>query len=71
MRTSIQRAVIVGFGALVLLSTQGNAQGFSNRETIIQGVRDDVRRKIEERNEKASAPSYTYSHQWHHAERTR
>jgi hypothetical protein len=69
MRTSIQRAVIVGCGALVLLSTQANAQGFNNRETIIQSVRDDVRRKIEERNERAPAPSYTYGHQWHHPER--
>jgi hypothetical protein len=51
MRHSIHRPVIVLAGLLVVLSAQVRAED-STRDTIIQGVRDDVRRKIEERGER-------------------
>jgi hypothetical protein len=51
MRRSIHRPVIAVAGLLVVLSTQARGED-SNRETIIQGVRDDVRRKIQESGEK-------------------
>jgi hypothetical protein len=66
MRMFIQQAVIVGCGTLLLLSAQANAQGYSSRETIIQGVRDDVRRKIDGRNVDRAAAA---NHQWHHHDR--
>jgi hypothetical protein len=50
-RRSIHRPVIALAGLLVVLSAQARAED-SNRETIIQGVRDDVRRKIQEGSEK-------------------
>jgi hypothetical protein len=51
MRRSIHRPVIALAGLLVVLSAQSRAED-SSRETIIQGVRDDVRRKIQEGSEK-------------------
>ena len=51
MRRSIHRPLIALVGLLVVLSTQARAED-SSRDTIIQGVRDDVRRKIEERSER-------------------
>jgi hypothetical protein len=51
MRRSIHRPVIVLAGLLVVLSAQARAED-STRDTVIQGVRDDVRRKIEERSER-------------------
>ena len=51
MRCSIHRPVIALAGLLVVLSGQARSED-STRETIIQGVRDDVRRKIEERSER-------------------
>jgi hypothetical protein len=69
MRHSFHRAVIIAFAVLVTLSTQARSQDAS-RETIIQGVRDDVRRKIQEENERAAGPraNHAYARQWHHAE---
>lgn len=53
MRSSTLGAVILVFGMLAVLSARAKADetGDSTRESIIQGVRDDVRRKIQERNE--------------------
>jgi hypothetical protein len=45
--------VIALVGLLVVLIAQARAED-SSRDTIIQGVRDDVRRKIEERNGRPS-----------------
>ena len=71
MRHAIHRAVIIALGVLVVLSAQARGAS-SSRQTIIQGVRDDVRRKIQE-NERAAGPSaaHSYGRQWHHAERSR
>jgi len=67
MRHPIQCAVIFALGMLVL-SAQASGAG-SGRQTIIQGVRDDVRRKIQQ-NEKAAGPSaaHRYGRQLHHSE---
>jgi hypothetical protein len=67
MRKSVRRAAIIAFGMLVVLSAQARSQDFT-RETIIHGVRDDVRRKIQEGSERAAGPmaNHTYGRQWHH-----
>jgi hypothetical protein len=52
MRHVIHRAVVIAPGMLVVLSAQARGAG-SSRQTIIQGVRDDIRRKIQE-NERAA-----------------
>jgi cytoskeletal protein RodZ len=59
MRRSIYRSVMVLAGLLVLFSAQARqARAESeSRETIIQGVRDDVRRKIQESSEKPAEKS--------------
>jgi hypothetical protein len=49
MRRSIHRPVIALVGWLVVLSGQARSED-STRDTIIQGVRDDVRRRILEGN---------------------
>ena len=66
MRGPIHRLAIVALGTLTLFGVQARSQE-SSRETIIQGVRDDVRRKIQE--EKAAGPSanHAYGRHWHHA----
>lgn len=54
MRQSTRRAVIFAFGILMVMSAGARAradEAGSSRESIIEGVRDDVRRKIQERNE--------------------
>jgi hypothetical protein len=52
MRYSLRRAVVLGFGMLLLAGAAARCEeGSDSREQIIQGVRDDVRRKIQERNE--------------------
>lgn len=68
MRHSIHCAVIIALGMLLVLSAQARGAG-SGRQTIIQGVRDDVRRKIQQ-NENATGPSaaHRYGRQWHHTE---
>jgi hypothetical protein len=66
MRRSVYCAALVAFGMLAVLSSQARSQD-SSRETIIQGVRDDVRRKIREGSERASNPSTPHiAHEWHH-----
>ena len=57
MRCSIHRPVMVLAGLLVLWSAQARADEASNKDTIVQGVRDDVRRKIQESGEKPSEKS--------------
>ena len=57
MRRSIHRCVMVLAGLLALWSVQARADEASNKDTIVQGVRDDVRRKIQESGEKASEKS--------------
>jgi len=54
MRRSIHRSMTALAGLLVLLSIQtGQVRAEDDtRDTIIQGVRDDIRRKIQESNEK-------------------
>jgi hypothetical protein len=71
MRRAIHRAVIIALGVLLVLSAPARGAG-SSRQTIIQGVRDDIRRKIQE-NERAAGPSaaHRYGRQWHHVERPR
>jgi len=67
MRHSIHFAVIIALGMLLVLSAQARGAG-SGRQTIIQGVRDDVRRKIQQ-NENAAGPSaHRHGRQWHHTE---
>jgi hypothetical protein len=44
-------------GLLALWSVQARADEASNKDTIVQGVRDDVRRKIQESGEKPSGKS--------------
>jgi hypothetical protein len=53
MRQLFYRVAIVALGMLAALSARARADEAvdSTRETIIQGVRDDVRRKIHERSE--------------------
>lgn len=53
MRFSALRAAIPVFGMLAVLNAKAKADEVldSTRESIIQGVRDDIRRKIQERNE--------------------
>lgn len=52
MRYSVKRTILLGFGILLLAGTVARSDETSDsREQIIQGVRDDVRRKIQERNE--------------------
>jgi hypothetical protein len=53
MRFSTFRAAILVFGLLAVLDAKAKADEAvdSTRESIIQGVRDDIRRKIQERNE--------------------
>jgi hypothetical protein len=52
MHYSINRAIILGFGMLLFVNASARSdEAAGTREQIIQGVRDDVRRKIEERNE--------------------
>jgi hypothetical protein len=56
MRRPIHRSVMVLAGLLVLFGTQARQARAEDesRETIIQGVRDDVRRKIQESSEKSA-----------------
>ena len=71
MRYAIHRAVIIALGVLLVLSVQVRGAG-SGRQTIIQGVRDDIRRKIQENQRTAgSSAAHAYGRQWHHAERPR
>jgi hypothetical protein len=53
MRQSLYCTAIVALGMFAALNGRARADEAidSTRETIIQGVRDDVRRKIHERNE--------------------
>jgi hypothetical protein len=56
MRHTTCRATFLAVGLLTLaLSTAARCDEASNRESVIQGVRDDVRRKIQERSEAPSA----------------
>lgn len=56
MRHSAYRATFLVLGLLTLVSnTAARCDEASNRESVIQGVRDDVRRKIQERSEVPSA----------------
>ena len=57
MRRFIHRSVMVLAGLLALWSVQARADETSNKDTIVQGVRDDVRRKIQESGEKPSEKS--------------
>ena len=57
MRRFIHRSVMVLAGLLALWSVQARADEASNRDAIVQGVRDDVRRKIQESGEKPSEKS--------------
>ena len=57
MRRSIQRSLMVLAGLMALWSVQVRADEASNKDTIVQGVRDDVRRKIQESGEKPSEKS--------------
>ena len=52
MRYTARHAVVLGFGILMLAGVAARSdEAAGAREQIIQGVRDDVRRKIQERNE--------------------
>lgn len=53
MRQSLYCAAIIALGMFATLNARARADEVldSTRETIIQGVRDDVRRKIHERSE--------------------
>jgi len=52
MQRFIPRTMILAFGLLAVLNTaKARADEAGNTQTIIEGVRDDVRRKIQERNE--------------------
>jgi hypothetical protein len=52
MRYTARHAVLLGFGILMLAGVAARSdEAAGAREQIIQGVRDDVRRKIQERNE--------------------
>ena len=55
MQRSIQRAAIVAFGVLIVLGTPAWSQD-TNRKTIIEGVRDSVRHRIQEERERARGP---------------
>jgi hypothetical protein len=56
MRHSTCRAAFVALGLLTFaLNTSARCDEASNRDSVIQGVRDDVRRKIQERSEVPSA----------------
>jgi hypothetical protein len=65
----IHRAVIIALGALLVLGAQTRCEA-AGRTTIIQGVRDDVWRKIRADNERAAGPraTHAYGRQWHYAE---
>jgi hypothetical protein len=54
MRRPIHRSVMILAGLLMLFGTQARQVRAEDesRDTIIQGVRDDVRRKIQESSEK-------------------
>ena len=67
MRHIIPRAVIIALGVLVALSAQTRCEA-AGRGTIIQGVRDDVRRKIRD-DERAAGPRaiHAYGRYWHHS----
>lgn len=57
---SSARALLLGFGIIMALAGQARCQepGEASRETIIQGVRDDVRQKIrEQQNVPAGQPT--------------
>lgn len=56
MRNSVNYAAIILFGTLMVCNAAArcNEVVVSSRDTIIQGVRDDVRRKIQERNVSSS-----------------
>jgi hypothetical protein len=54
MRRSICRATFLAIGLLTLAGNTA-ARCDDSRENVIQGVRDDVRRKIQERSEVPSA----------------
>jgi hypothetical protein len=52
MQRFIPRTMILALGMLAVLNTaKARADEAGNTQTIIEGVRDDVRRKIQERNE--------------------
>jgi hypothetical protein len=53
MKESVCRAAVLAFGMIAVLGAKACADEAidSTRETIIQSVRDDVRRKIPERNQ--------------------
>jgi hypothetical protein len=56
MRYSAYRATFLALGLLTLaFNTAARCDEASNRESVIQGVRDDIRRKIQERSEAPSA----------------
>jgi hypothetical protein len=74
MRQSIYRVALAAFGLLTtfltILGVQAQAQDAS-RETIIQGVRDDVRRKIQQEDSERSTGSlavrqHAHGWTWHH-----
>jgi hypothetical protein len=53
MQGSIRCAAIVASGVLIVLGTPAWSQD-SSRNTIIQGVRDSVRHRIQEEHERAA-----------------
>lgn len=56
MRHAARHAALLVFGLLALaLNTGARCDEASNRDSVIQSVRDDVRRKIQERSEIPSA----------------
>jgi hypothetical protein len=75
MRQSTYRVAVAVLGlltiSLTILGAQARAQDAS-RETIIQGVRDDVRRKIQQEESERSAGSlavrqHGHGWTWHHS----
>lgn len=57
MRNVTHHAVLIGLGMLLVTTTVARCdEAGDSREQIIQGVRDDIHRKIQERNE---APAVT------------